>query len=143
MPASVLGFSVILHLNIFMARYLSMVSSVNAGANEVKRANFGSKLEQWKAMHEHGWSVATFQRRDVPTSRRPHVVTSPTSRRWVNHYKSQQAVTSRRCNVATLAQDLPSIIKSIRGSELEASGGVRTRAQKSRAAATPISKKSP
>ena len=70
MPASVLGFSVIIHLNtyLFMARYLSMASSVNAGANEVKRANFGSKFEEWKAMHENGWSVATFQRRDVPTS---------------------------------------------------------------------------
>ena len=42
-----------------MARYLSMASSVNAGANEVKRANFGSKLEQRKAVHENGWSVAT------------------------------------------------------------------------------------
>ena len=69
MPVSVLGFSVILHLNtyFFMARYLNMASSVNVGANEVKIANFGSKLEQWKAMHENGWSVATFQRRDVPT----------------------------------------------------------------------------
>ena len=51
-----------------MTRYLSVESSVNAGANEVKRANFGSKLEQWKVVHENGWSVATFQRRDVPTS---------------------------------------------------------------------------
>ena len=46
-----------------MARYLSVESSVNAGANEVKRANFGSKLEQWKAVHEK-W----LERRDVPTS---------------------------------------------------------------------------
>ena len=51
-----------------MARYLSMASYVNVGANEVKRANFGSKLEQRKAEHENGWSVATFQCRDVPTS---------------------------------------------------------------------------
>ena len=51
-----------------MARYLSMASSVNAGANEVKRANFGSKLEQWKLVQENGWSVTTFQCRDVPTS---------------------------------------------------------------------------
>ena len=42
-----------------------MASSVNAGANEVKRANFISKLEQWKAMHESGWSVVMSQRRDV------------------------------------------------------------------------------
>ena len=115
-----------------MARYLSVESSVNADANEVKRANFGSKLEQWKAVHENGWSVAAFQCRD-----------GPTSRRWVNHYKSQQAVTSRRCNVTTSARDLPSIIKSNRGSELKVSGDVRTRARKSRAATTSISKKSP
>ena len=49
-----------------MARYQSMESSVNAGENEVKRADVGSKLEQWKAMHENGWRVGTFQRRDVP-----------------------------------------------------------------------------
>ena len=62
-----------------------MASSVNAGANEVKRANFGSKMEQWTAMHESGCSVATSQRRDV----------------GVNHCESQQAVTSRRINVVT------------------------------------------
>ena len=46
-----------------------MANSVNAGANELKRANFGSNLEQWKAKYEIGWSVATFQRRDVgPTN---------------------------------------------------------------------------
>ena len=45
-----------------------MANSVNAGANELKRANFGSNLEQWKAKYEGGWSVAMFQRRDVPTS---------------------------------------------------------------------------
>ena len=49
---------------------------MNAGAKEVKRADVGSKLEQWKAMHESGWSVATFNvatfpRRDVPTSGQP------------------------------------------------------------------------
>ena len=42
-------------------------------------------------MHKDGWNVTTSQRRDVPTSRR-----------WVNIYKSQQAATSRRLNVATL-----------------------------------------
>ena len=50
-----------------------MVTSVNAGEKEVKRVDFGSKLEQWKAMHEsvgasRRSNVATFQRRDVPTS---------------------------------------------------------------------------
>ena len=58
-----------------------MAISVNAGEKEVKRANFGRKLEQWKVMHESAGAsrrsnVATFQRRDVPTSRRPHVLTS-------------------------------------------------------------------
>ena len=42
-----------------------MAISMNAGEKEVKRADFGSKLEQWKAMHE-----------SVGASRRPHVVTS-------------------------------------------------------------------
>ena len=42
-----------------------MAISVNAGEKEVKRADFGSKLEQWKAMHE-----------SARASRRPHVVTS-------------------------------------------------------------------
>ena len=47
-----------------------MAISVNAGEKEVKRANFGSKLEQWKAMHEsvgasRRSNVATSQRRDV------------------------------------------------------------------------------
>ena len=60
-----------------------MAISVNAGAKEVKRADVGSKLEQWKAMHESGWSVAM------------------SSRRWVNQRKSQQAATSRRLNVVT------------------------------------------
>ena len=120
-----------------------MASSVNVGANEVKRANFGIKMEQWKAMHESGCSVVTFKRRDVPTSRR-----------WVNHCKSQQVVTLRRLNVATLqhrdvatsrrqCEICPPSFKSTKGSEFGASGDVRTRARKSRAAATPISKKSP
>ena len=52
-----------------------MTDSVNAGADEVKRANCGSKLEQWKAMQESGCHVATSQRRDVPTSRRSNVAT--------------------------------------------------------------------
>ena len=85
-----------------------MANSVNAGANELKRANFGSNLEQWKAKYEGDWSVATFQCRDVLTSRR-----------WVNQYNSQQAVMSRRGNVATSARDLPSIIKSTKGLEFE------------------------
>ena len=63
-----------------MDRYLSMASSVNAGANEVKRVNFGSKLDSGKqCMKMAGASrcsnVTTSPRRDVPTSRC-----------WVNHY---------------------------------------------------------
>ena len=42
-------------------------------------------------MHKAGCNVATSPRRDIPTSRR-----------WVNKYRSQQAETSRRLNVATL-----------------------------------------
>ena len=71
-----------------------MAISMNAGEKEVKRADFGSKLEQWKAMHE---SAGASRRSNVATSPRHDV---PTSRRWANQYKSQQAVTSRRLNVA-------------------------------------------
>ena len=66
-----------------------MAISVNAGEKEVKRANFGSKFEQWKAMHESAG-------RDIPTSRRPHVATSP----------RRDVPTSRRLNVATLGQPI-------------------------------------
>ena len=72
-----------------------MATSVNVGEKEVKRADFGSKLEQWKAMHE---SAGASRRSNVTTSPRRDV---PMSRCWVNHYQSQQAVTSRRLNVAT------------------------------------------
>ena len=36
-----------------------MTDLVNAGADEVKRANYGNKLEQWRAMQESGCHVAT------------------------------------------------------------------------------------
>ena len=55
-----------------------MATFVNAGEKEVKRADFGSKLEQWKAMHE---SAEASRRSNVATSPRRDV---PTSRRWVN-----------------------------------------------------------
>ena len=42
-----------------------MTDLVNAGADEVKRANYGNKLEQWRAMQESGCHVTTSQRRDV------------------------------------------------------------------------------
>ena len=41
---------------------------VNAGTIGAKRAVFGSILEQRMKVHKDGWNVATFQRRDVPTS---------------------------------------------------------------------------
>ena len=101
-----------------------MATSVNAGEKEVKRADFGSKLEQWKAMHE---SAGALRRSNVATSPRRDV---PTSRRWVNQYQSQQAVTSRRQR-----RICPPSFKSTKGSEFGVSGDVRTRARKSRAAA--------
>ena len=42
-----------------------MTDLVNAGADEVKRENYGNKLEQLRAMQESGCHVATSQRRDV------------------------------------------------------------------------------
>ena len=63
-------FSIILHLNtyFFIARYLINSIGVNTGAIGVKRAVFGSILEQRMKVHKDGWNVTTFQRRDVPTS---------------------------------------------------------------------------
>ena len=63
---------------------------VHAGAIGTKRQLFEVVLEQQEAVHEDVQNVATFQRRDVPTSRR-----------WVNYYAGQQAATSRRLNVVT------------------------------------------
>ena len=63
-----------------------MIDLVNAGADEVKRANYGNKLEQWRAMQESGCHVATSQRRDVGSTNTE-----------VNIFS-----TSRRLNVATL-----------------------------------------
>ena len=76
-------------------------------------------------------------------SRRSNVATSPrsdvpTSRRWLNQYSSQQVATSRRQR-----EIYPPSLKAAKGSEFEASGGVRTRARNSIAAATPTSKKCP
>ena len=85
-----------------------MTDSVNAGADDVKRANCGSKLEQWRAMQESGCHVATSPRRDVPTSRRPHVATS----------QRRDVPTSRRPNVATLGQLIQkSTIKNVTTSQ--------------------------
>ena len=49
--------------------------------------NVGEKEENWSSGKQ---CMKVLERRDVPTSRR-----------WVNQYKIQQAVTSQRINVAT------------------------------------------
>ena len=73
---------------------------------QVKRAVFGSILEQRVAVHKDGCNVATPPRRDVPTSQR-----------WVNIYRSQQAATSRRQREFCL-----SIIKSKKGTRIRGIG---------------------
>ena len=52
-------------------------------------------LEQWGSEQGSDCQVATSPRRDVPTSRRPHVATSG------QQCRSQQLETSRRLNVVT------------------------------------------
>ena len=42
-----------------MARYLISAIGVNTGAIDVKRAGFGSILEQRETVHKDGWNVAT------------------------------------------------------------------------------------
>ena len=121
-------------------------------------------LEQKGSCRKQFWSIWRLCMKRSGTSQRPNVTKSPrravpTSRRWVNQCNMPQAATSRRgniatsqrcdvatsrlLNVATSVRDFTSIIKSSKSSELEASGGVRTRARNSRAAATPTSKKCP
>ena len=83
-----------------------MTDSVNAGADDVKRANCGSKLEQWRAMQESGCNVATLQHHDVPTSRRFNVATlgQPIQKSTIKNVVTSQrrdVSTSRRLNVAT------------------------------------------
>ena len=65
--------------------------------------------------------MKVLERRNVPTSRRPHVVTSQHRNvgSTIQESTSSNVATSRRCNVTTSARDLPSIIKSTKGSELE------------------------
>ena len=72
---------------------------MNAGEIDVKRAGFGSMLEQREAVHKDGWNVVTSQRRDVGST----------------IYRSQQTSTSRCPNVAMSARVLSLIIKSKRG----------------------------
>ena len=73
----------------------------------MKRANYGSKLEQWKAMQESGCHVATSQRPDVPMLRRSNVATlgQPIQKSTIKNVATPQrrdAPTSRCLNVATL-----------------------------------------
>ena len=56
-------------------------------------------LEQKDVVHKDGWNVVTSQRRDVPTSRRPHVATSP--RRDVPTSRRPHVVTSPRRDVGS------------------------------------------
>ena len=89
-----------------------MTDSVNAGANNVKRANCGSKLEQWRAMQEK-W----LPRRDVGSTNIE-----------VSNQKRHDVSTSRRQHeICTSSFKAPMVQKS------GVSGGVRTRARNSRA----------
>ena len=48
---------------------------LDAGTLEQKGQLLEAFLEQWGAKQEGGYHVATLQRRDVPTLRRPNVTT--------------------------------------------------------------------
>ena len=66
--------------------------------DEARRTYFGSFLEQGGAGKE------ALPRRDVSTSRRLHVATSPSHDVEVNYFGSQPFTTSRRHRVATLSR---------------------------------------
>ena len=86
---------------------------------------------------------AGLERRDVPTSRRPHVVTS--QRRDVGSTIVQVNKRQRR-DVATSRRQCEFYFPNIKSKwrrGFGASGGVRTRAQNSRTGVTPTSKKCP
>ena len=91
---------------------------------QAKRAVFGSILEQTVVVHKDGFNVATSPRRDVPTSRRPHVVTSQrhdvgSTYIEVNKRQRHDVSTSRRQREFCL-----SIIKSKKGTRIR---GIRDR----------------
>ena len=73
-----------------------MTDLVNAGADEVKRANYGNQLEQWRAVQESGCHVATSQHRDVSTSQRFQRRDVGSTNIEVNNLKHRDASTSRR-----------------------------------------------
>ena len=95
-----------------------MTDSVNAGADDVKRANCGRKLKQWRAMQESGCNVATLQRHDVPTSRRSNVATFQhrdfgSTNTEVNNQKHRDVATSRRQHeICTSSFKAPMVKKS-------------------------------
>ena len=68
------GFSLILQLITYF--YSPISDSFILCELQVERAIFESILEQRVEVHKAGKNVATSQRRDVPTSRRPNVATS-------------------------------------------------------------------
>ena len=78
-----------------------MTDLVNAGADEVKRANYGNKLEQWRAMQESGCHVATSQRRDVSTSQRFQRRDVGSTNIEVNNLKRRAATSRRQLEICT------------------------------------------
>ena len=79
-----------------------MTDSVNADADDVKRANCGSKLEQWRAMQESGCHVSTSPRRDVGSTNIE-----------VNNQKRHDVSTSRRQHeICTSSFKAPMVQKS-------------------------------
>ena len=97
-----------------------MTDSVNAGADDGKEhtveATWSSGEQCWKvAARSRCCNVATSLRRDVPTSRRPYVMTFQrrdvrSTNTEVNNQKRRDVSTSQRCNVAMSARDLHLII---------------------------------
>ena len=105
-------------------------------------------LEQQEVVHKDGWNVATSQLRDVPTSRRPHVVTS--QRRDVGStnikVNKRQVATSQRRDVATSRRQCEFcllIIKSKKGCIIGGIGNLTNQGTEIKATMTSISKKSP
>ena len=72
------------------------------------------------------WSSGKQSMKEAGASRRPHVATlgQPIQQSISSDVATRDVSTSRRGNVATSARDLPSIIKSNKGSEF---GGIGRR----------------
>ena len=84
---------------------------------QAKRVAFGRILEQ---RVQYIKMDGTSRRCNVTTSPRRDV---PTSRRWVNIYRSQQAATSRRLNVATSQRRDVSTRSAKKGDQNSEGGG--------------------